>query len=98
MDGVLGIYVLIYRIYGSTSRPAGQSERSVHVIRRYTYPLLLAGLLLLTLPTLAGDAYVDDDNCPGPGAGTLADPFCTIQDGICFLKNSGGGTVHVSPG
>ena len=26
--------------------------------------------------------YVDDANCPGPGSGTEADPFCKIQDGI----------------
>jgi len=26
--------------------------------------------------------YVDDDNCPGPGSGTLDDPFCKIQDAI----------------
>ena len=26
--------------------------------------------------------YVDDDNCPGPGSGTQADPFCSIQDAI----------------
>jgi len=26
--------------------------------------------------------YVDDDNCPGPGSGTLGDPFCNIQDAI----------------
>ena len=26
--------------------------------------------------------YVDDDNCPGPGAGSLADPFCDLQDAL----------------
>jgi len=26
--------------------------------------------------------YVDAANCPGPGSGTLADPFCMIQDAI----------------
>ena len=35
---------------------------------------------------LAASAYaqttwhVDDDNCPGPGPGTEAGPFCKIQD------------------
>ncbi|MCH8854594.1 MAG: hypothetical protein IID41_18355 [Planctomycetes bacterium] len=24
--------------------------------------------------------YVDIANCPGPGSGSQADPFCTIQD------------------
>jgi len=26
--------------------------------------------------------FVDADNCPGPGSGTLRDPFCTIQDAL----------------
>ena len=26
--------------------------------------------------------YVDIANCPGPGLGSEADPFCKIQDGI----------------
>jgi hypothetical protein len=29
-----------------------------------------------------GPIYVDDDNCPGPGSGSPADPFCTIQTAI----------------
>jgi hypothetical protein len=42
--------------------------------------------------------YVDDDNCPGPGTGTDLDPYCQIQQAICALKDSGGGTVLVRPG
>lgn len=42
--------------------------------------------------------YVDDDTCPAPGNGSVGNPFCKIQDGICLLKNSGGGTVLVKPG
>ncbi len=30
----------------------------------------------------ADTIYVDDDNCPVRGSGTLADPFCSIQDAI----------------
>jgi predicted outer membrane repeat protein len=30
----------------------------------------------------ADTIFVDDDNCPGPGSGTPADPFCWIQDAI----------------
>ena len=26
--------------------------------------------------------YVDDDACPGPGSGTVGDPYCSIQDAI----------------
>ena len=37
-----------------------------------------------------------DDGCSGPGSGTQADPYCTIQDGIDNVAN--GGTVHVAAG
>ena len=44
--------------------------------------------LLLCGPALAQTTwYVDDDNCPGPGAGTLVDPFCSIQDAIVQAVN-----------
>ena len=47
---------------------------------------LLAGILMLIM--LCGSVsaqttwHVDDDNCPGPGMGTVVDPFCSIQDAI----------------
>ena len=49
---------------------------------------LRSAVVLITL--LAGIATaqaqttwrVDIANCPGPGSGTEADPFCKIQDGI----------------
>ena len=40
--------------------------------------------------------HVDDDNCPGPGSGTQADPFCSIQRGIDESIN--GDEVIVRPG
>jgi predicted lipoprotein with Yx(FWY)xxD motif len=40
--------------------------------------------------------YVDDDNCPGPGSGTQADPLCRIQDGIYLSTN--GHEIIVAPG
>jgi len=40
--------------------------------------------------------YVDDDNCPGPGSGTLFDPFCKIQDAIDTA--SPGDTISVAKG
>jgi hypothetical protein len=40
--------------------------------------------------------YVDGGNCPGPGSGTPADPFCTIQAGIDASTN--GDSVEVADG
>ncbi|HUW82026.1 MAG TPA: pre-peptidase C-terminal domain-containing protein [Phycisphaerae bacterium] len=59
-------------------------------------------VLLIGVLAAAGDAcaqttwYVDDDNCPGPGSGTMADPFCTIQEGIDLAVD--GDTVLVLDG
>ncbi len=50
--------------------------------------MTLRCLLCILAITLTGGSapaailYVDDDNCPGPGTGTLVDPFCSIQDAI----------------
>ncbi|HJQ98860.1 MAG TPA: choice-of-anchor Q domain-containing protein [Candidatus Polarisedimenticolaceae bacterium] len=46
--------------------------------------------------------YVDDCPVPGPapntpGAGTVGNPYCKIQNAICTLKTTGG-TVSVAPG
>ena len=40
--------------------------------------------------------YVDDDTCPGPGMGTIGDPFCSIQDAIDVAEN--GDIIDVAPG
>jgi parallel beta-helix repeat protein len=40
--------------------------------------------------------YVDDDNCPGPGLGTLTAPYCKIQDAIDAA--SAGDTISVADG
>ncbi|MGD2146855.1 MAG: DUF1565 domain-containing protein [Anaerolineae bacterium] len=44
----------------------------------------LAALILGTTPVLAVAAiiYVDDDTCPAAGDGSLATPYCSIQDGL----------------
>ena len=63
-----------------------------------TVPVTLMLGLLLAAPALAQQAFVDDDNCPGPGTGTDLDPYCTIQDAICALNDAAGGTVIVRPG
>lgn len=47
--------------------------------------IAIVPLVLVCLPGRASGQttwYVDDDNCPGPGAGTQADPFCAIQRAI----------------
>jgi hypothetical protein len=66
----------------------------------FTVALVLAlPLALVTLssnPVQAATFYVDDDNCPGPGSGTEADPFCSIQLGINVAST--GDTVQVAAG
>ena len=48
--------------------------------------VLVFSLIAVIIPTSPVSAqttwYVDDDNCPGPGTGTLVDPFCSIQNAI----------------
>ncbi|MHC4428647.1 MAG: dockerin type I domain-containing protein [Planctomycetota bacterium] len=44
--------------------------------------LIVAVVGLFSSAVHAGTLYVDDDNCPGPGTGTEADPYCSIQDAI----------------
>ncbi len=62
-------------------------------------PLLLAALPLGGSVSAQQILYVDDDNCPGPGDGSSGNPYCKIQDAICYLKNNDiEGTVMVRPG
>ncbi len=59
----------------------------------------MAGCMLLVFVGVAAGQstwYVDDDNCPGPGSGTQADPFCSIQRGID--ESVSGDDVIVAPG
>ena len=44
-----------------------------------------AVLVLSLVATVASGQttlFVDAANCPGPGDGSVGDPFCLIQDGI----------------
>ncbi len=60
--------------------------------------VLAVGAAAASLTQAQQQVYVDDDNCPGPGSGTPTDPYCRIQDAICAIKDTGGGTVWVLPG
>ncbi len=50
----------------------------------FTQASLSVVCILLITASAGGQTvwYVDDDDCPGPGKGTEADPFCKIQHGI----------------
>ena len=56
----------------------------------------VAGIRIAPFAPAASTFYVSSSNCPGPGTGSLADPFCTIQAGVDAA--SPGDTVSVSPG
>jgi hypothetical protein len=59
--------------------------------------LVISLSLVAAVPAMAQTTwYVDDDNCPGPGSGTQADPFCSIQDAIDAA--SSGDTINVAAG
>ncbi len=66
------------------------------------FRVIAATLALATVTSFATTVraqttwYVDDDNCPGPGSGSPADPFCAIQTGIDSAAN--GDTCLVAPG
>ncbi|MHC4588093.1 MAG: right-handed parallel beta-helix repeat-containing protein, partial [Planctomycetota bacterium] len=44
--------------------------------------LLIVAVVGLFSSAHADTIYVDDDNCPGPGSGTVGDPYCSIQTAI----------------
>ena len=62
--------------------------------------IVVAVFLTATLPALGQEErWVDAGVCPGTGIGAVDDPYCTIQEAICELKDvPAGGTVHVLPG
>lgn len=57
---------------------------------------LLAGVVSPWSDAAAATRYVDDDTCPAAGSGTLASPYCRIQDAVCAAL--AGDTVSVAPG
>ena len=65
--------------------------------RRGGLVVLFAVLSSLSIVAAQETVYVNASNCPAPHP---ANPFCAIQDAICYLKNNvpAGGTVYVRPG
>ena len=49
---------------------------------------LTGGTVVIAMPLMGSTApgptiiYVDDDNCPGPGDGSIGNPYCSIQTAI----------------
>jgi hypothetical protein len=56
---------------------------------------LWAGVLIVSV-CAAAPIYVDGGNCPGPGSGTPADPFCRIQTAIEAAND--GDEIVIQPG
>src|SRR5262249_49643692 len=56
----------------------------------------LAFALLSSSNLMAATIYVDDNTCPQTGSGTIASPYCKIQDAICVAVAND--TVSVLPG
>ena len=44
--------------------------------------LVLVSVLAITAAINGATIYVDAANCPGPGDGSVGDPYCSIQDAI----------------
>ena len=72
--------------------------RSVGGLRGWQICLLASVWLLALSPAAAQTTVWVDDDCSPPGSGAQGDPYCTIQEAICSIKDSGGGTVMVNPG
>ena len=60
-----------------------------------TVIIALSILVAFSATASAATWYVDDDNCPGPGSGTQADPYCKIQDAIAAASDD---TINVAAG
>lgn len=75
-------------------------KRNVSEFRLALAALTVVVLLLAALGSVPASAqktwYVDDDNYPGPGTGTVDDPFCKIQDAIDTAQP--GDTIIVAAG
>ncbi len=64
-------------VKGASGGETGQDMNTRH------NACVVAAILLAVATARAGDViHVDDDNCPGPGSGSVRDPYCSIQTAI----------------
>ena len=63
----------------------GQSEEMHTMLSRHAISIVI---VITAMPLMAAATpgptiiYVDDDNCPGPGDGSIREPHCSIQTAI----------------
>src|SRR5689334_3150366 len=60
-------------------------------------PIVLAALALAVPAPLSSDVYVDA-NATGPGDGSLANPFVSIQQAVAAPTTADSSQIHVAPG
>ncbi len=76
-------------------RSATNSQpRMARLMRAWT--TLAISLALTCAASAQTTIYVDVNNCPTPGTGSLVDPFCSIQDAIDASVDTD--TIEVAPG
>jgi len=73
-----------------------RSRRSHLTIGSCFVVMLIFGLTGVWVGAVGTTRYVDDNTCPQTGSGTLANPYCHIQDAVCVAVS--GDTVSVAPG
>ena len=61
------------------------------------FPSVLAALALALPAPPSGDVYVDA-NAVGPGDGSLANPFVSIQQAVAAPTTADGSLIRVAPG
>ncbi|MHC4804608.1 MAG: right-handed parallel beta-helix repeat-containing protein, partial [Planctomycetota bacterium] len=58
--------------------------------------LSIVAVVAVSLPARADTIYVDHGNCPGPGNGTVGDPYCSIQTAVVNAVDTD--EIIVAPG